>query len=51
MVELAQLVERREKQDADIDDLERRIDAMVYRTYGVSVAEQDAIAEWLSRSG
>ena len=51
LVELAQLVQSREKQDGNVSDLERRIDAIIYRTYGVSVAEQDAIAEWLSRSG
>ena len=51
MAELAQLVASREKQGGDIADLERQIDAIVYRTYGVTDAEQTAIAEWLARSG
>ncbi len=51
MSELAQLVASREKQAGDIADLERRIDAIIYDTYGVTEAEQDAIAEWLGRSG
>ncbi len=51
MSELAQLVASREKQDGDIADLERQIDTIVYRTYGVTEAEQDAIAKWLARSG
>ena len=51
MAELAELVVARERQDGDIADLERRIDAIIYRTYGVSEAEQEAIAEWLARSG
>ena len=51
MAELAQLVESLEKQDDDVADLECRIDAIIYRTYGVTEAEQEAIAEWLARSG
>ena len=51
MDELAELVASREKQYGDVTDLERRIDAVVYRTYGVTEAEQKAIAEWLARSG
>ena len=51
MAELAQLVESLEKQDDDVADLECRIDAIIYRTYGVTEAEQGAIAEWLARSG
>ena len=51
MVELAQLVQSREKQDGNISDLERRIDAIIYRTYGVTQAEQEAIATWLAQSG
>ena len=51
MTELAQMVASREKQGGDATDLERRIDAIIYRTYGVTGAEQEAIAEWLGRSG
>ena len=49
--ELAQLVANREKQDGDIADLDRHIDAMIYRTYGVTDVEQESISEWLARSG
>ena len=52
IAELAQLVESREKQNGDdVADLEQRIDTIVYRTYGVTDAEQEAIAEWLARAG
>ena len=51
MVELSRLVTNREKQDGDIADLERQIDAIIYRTYDVTDAEQEAIATWLARSG
>ena len=51
MDELEQLVASREKQDGDTTDVERRIDAVIYRTYGVTEDEQEAIAEWLTRSG
>ncbi len=51
MPELAQLVANREKQAGNIADLEHRIDAIIYDTYGVTETEQDAIAEWLGRSG
>ena len=51
MVGLAELVKCREKRNGDIADLERGIDAIIYRTYGLSEAEQDAIAEWLARPG
>ena len=51
MVELAQLVSSREKQDSNVADLERRIDAIIYRTYDVTADEQEAIATWLARSG
>ena len=51
MVELAQLVQSREKQENNVADLERRIDATIYRTYGVTEAQQEAIEEWLTRSG
>ena len=51
LVELAQLVQSREKQDGNVSDLERRIDAIIYRTYGVTQAEQEAITTWLAQSG
>ncbi len=51
MAELTELVASRESRNGDIADLERRIDAITYRTYGVTEAEQDAIAEWLARPG
>ena len=51
LVELAQLVADREKQDGDVAGLERRIDDIIYRTYGVTDTEQEAIAEWLALSG
>ena len=51
MAELAQLVSARERQDGDVADLERQIDAIIYRTYGVTAAEQEAIEEWLARPG
>ncbi len=49
--ELAELVAARERQENDIEDLERRIDNIVYRTYGITDAEQEAIETWLARSG
>jgi hypothetical protein len=51
MAELAQLVSAREQQEGDIEDLEQRIDAIIYQTYGVTDAEQEAIATWLARPG
>ena len=51
MTQLEQLVDTREKQDNDLADLERRIDAIIYRTYGVTQEEQTEIAEWLAQSG
>ena len=51
IAELAQLVEIREKQDGDVSDLERRIDAIIYRTYGVTDDEQEAVKAWLAQSG
>ena len=51
MTELAQLVESRENRNGDNADLERRIDAIIYRAYGVTEPEQEAIEEWLARSG
>ena len=49
MAELAELVASRESRNGDIADLERRIDAIIYHAYGVTEAEQDAIAKWLAR--
>ena len=51
MSELVELVANRESRNCDIADLERRIDAIIYRTYGVTEGEQAAIAEWLARPG
>ena len=51
LAELAQLVASRENQEGVVADLERRIDAIIYRTYGVTESEQDEIAKWLARSG
>ena len=51
MAELAELVASRENRNGEIADLERRIDAIIYRTYGVTEAEQEAIVEWLARPG
>ena len=48
---LEKLVAARQSQDGDTGSLEQRIDAIVYKTYGVTEAEQEAISEWLSRSG
>ncbi len=51
MAKLVQLVSAREQQEGDIEDLEQRIDAIIYETYGVTDAEQEAIATWLARPG
>ena len=51
MAKLAELVSSRERQEGDIEGLEQRIDAITYETYGVTDAEQAAIAEWLARPG
>ena len=51
MAELSEKVASRESRNGGIADLERRIDAIIYRTYGVTEAEQDAIAEWLAQPG
>jgi hypothetical protein len=32
-------------------DLERRIDAIMYRTYGATGAEREATAKWLAKPG
>ena len=49
--ELERLVAAREHREGDVDDLENRIDKIIYRTYGVTEAEQAAIMAWLARSG
>ena len=51
MAELAKLVSARERQDGNVEELERQIDVIIYRTYGVTEGEQEAIAEWLARPG
>ena len=51
MAELEELVTARERQEGDIEYLEQKIDAVVYRTYGVTDAEQSDIEAWLARSG
>ena len=51
MVELAQLVASRERQNDDDEHLERQIDALIYRTYGITKAEQEAIEAWLAQPG
>ncbi len=51
MEELTELVSTRERQEDNVEDLDRQIDDIVYRTYGVTNAEQEAIATWLARSG
>ena len=49
--QLAQLVSDREIQGSNTKELDRRIDEMVYRMYGVTKEEQNAISIWLERSG
>ncbi|MYH41937.1 MAG: hypothetical protein F4150_09395 [Chloroflexi bacterium] len=50
--ELASLARARSNQQPDKGDaLDRQIDQIVYRTYGVDESEQAAIEEWLARSG
>ena len=51
MVDLVKLVEIPEKQVGDIADLERRIDAIMDRTYGATGAEREATAKWLAKPG
>ena len=51
IAELAQLVSARERHEGDIEDLEQRIDAITYQTYGVTHTEQEAISTWLARPG
>ncbi len=48
---MAELVVARERQKNDVEDLDRRIDHIVYRTYGITDAEKEAIENWLARSG
>ena len=49
--ELAELVSEREHQKGNVEELERKIDAIVYKVYGVTDDEQADIAAWLARSG
>ena len=49
--ELAELVSYREHQKGNVEELERKIDAIVYEVYGVTDDEQADIATWLARSG
>ena len=51
MAKLGQLVESRENQDGDAANVQRQIDAIIYRTCGITDTEQTAIAEWRARSG
>ena len=51
MMELESLVTARERKEGDIENLEQKIDAVVYRTYGVMNEEQNDIEAWLARSG
>ena len=51
IAELAQLVSARERHEGNIEDLEQRIDAITYQTYGVTHTEQEAISTWLARPG
>ena len=48
---LSQLVSARQREEDDIVDLERQIDGIVYRTYGVTEAEQHDIGAWLAQAG
>ena len=49
--ELVRLVKAREENSGQADELDRQIDAIVYRIYGVTESEKFAIEEWLARSG
>ena len=51
MPELTEFVSAREQNAGDVVELDRRIDEFIYRTYGISDSEQEAIASWLARSG
>ena len=48
---LVQLVLARERQEGNIEELEKQIDELIYQVYGVTDDEQDAIVAWLARSG
>ena len=45
IAELAELVTVRERQEGDVSNLEHRIDAIVYLTYGITEEEQEAIVD------
>ena len=49
--ELVRLVRSREIHLNQAGTLDRQIDQMVYRIYGISDVEQDAIEGWLAQSG
>ncbi len=49
--ELSQLVRTREHQEDQAADMERQIDEIIYRIYGVTHEEKEAIDAWLTRSG
>ena len=49
--ELVELVSAREHHKGNIEQLERNIDALIYRVYGVTDDEQADIIDWLARSG
>ncbi len=51
MTALSKLVSARENGNGDIEDFERRIDAIIYNTYEVTEAETEQISAWLARSG
>ena len=51
MSELVELVDARECHAGDVEELERQIDAAIYRAYDVTKDEQKAIEEWLAQSG
>ena len=48
---VVQLVLARERQEGNIEELEKQIDELIYQVYGVTDDEQDAIVAWLARSG
>ena len=49
--ELAHLVQTRERHLDQADDLDQQIDQIIYRAYGVTDSEQEAIKDWLAQPG
>ncbi len=49
--ELARLVSAREHHKGNVEELERNIDALIYKVYGVTDDEQADIEDWLARPG